>query len=490
LRSVPKWYHRARGERREEFPRRHVALEYDRGGGASLIPRVTIVLTAILSFGIGAPGALAAVSRGSDSASIGIGIGNNGCEVDQTRSRDPFLLFKPTPLVSSCTRQGNETTVSSSQRSQVVGAVDDVTGVTSQGDVSAFMASGDHGSTPEVSASGALNITFNVTGPPVPYHLSGQLDTSSRNPGTIGCTRVDWAGATPQAGSPPGQCGGGADSENNHFDLHGIVQPGAQQLSVTESASGAGVQNVTDNAKASWDLTLAFCTITVSLPNDTTDGTPGDDVICGTPGNDTINGNGGDDTIFGGGGDDVIEGNAGDDTIEGGDGRDELSGGRGDDTVDGGAEHDFIQGDEDADTITGGGSSDRLLGGEGPDQIDGGGGNEEGSGGSAGIDGGPGDDTLSGGTGADDIDGGDGLDAIFGDEGSDTLRGQDQIDCLVGGPDQDVLSGGNGNDELDSRDGARDEVHGNDGNVDKASADHRDAVDGVEAHVQSVSCHS
>ena len=71
------------------------------------------------------------------------------------------------------------------------------------------------------------------------------------------------------------------------------------------------------------------------MPDTTTYGTSGDDILSGGNGKDTIYGGDGDDIISGGNGIDNLFGDAGNDTLTGDNGADNLTGGADDDTLDG-----------------------------------------------------------------------------------------------------------------------------------------------------------
>ncbi|MGB3532905.1 MAG: calcium-binding protein [Microcoleaceae cyanobacterium] len=81
------------------------------------------------------------------------------------------------------------------------------------------------------------------------------------------------------------------------------------------------------------------------LPNQTIQGTEGNDLLEGTEDND------------------VILGGAGNDTLRGKQGNDELDGGDDQDLLLGGAGNDFLTGGNGSDLLIGGNGNDRLLGG-------------------------------------------------------------------------------------------------------------------------------
>ena len=71
------------------------------------------------------------------------------------------------------------------------------------------------------------------------------------------------------------------------------------------------------------------------MPDTTTYGTSGDDILSGGNGKDTIYGGDGNDTISGGNGIDNLFGEGGDDKLTGDNGADHMTGGADDDTLDG-----------------------------------------------------------------------------------------------------------------------------------------------------------
>ncbi len=133
------------------------------------------------------------------------------------------------------------------------------------------------------------------------------------------------------------------------------------------------------------------CTVN-GVPNQSCQGSDGNDVITGTIASDVI---------LGGGGNDKIRGGAGDDLLCGEGGYDALSGGRDNDTVVGDVGADSLKGDSGNDIVIGGDDDDRLIGGSGGDDVDGGFGNDK-------LVAGSGDDTLRGGDGVDQLKGGGG----------------------------------------------------------------------------------
>ncbi len=135
--------------------------------------------------------------------------------------------------------------------------------------------------------------------------------------------------------------------------------------------------------------------------DDTTFGTPCDDVILARPGVETVKGGAGDDTIIaapvaaaaecpsgcflgvgsqtfeGGPGNDIVFGQRGNDTLRGGEGNDQLFGGIGDDVLQGGPGNDLLAGGFGADYIDGEGGNDYVHGDGTVDKIhDTGGGND------------------------------------------------------------------------------------------------------------------
>lgn len=82
----------------------------------------------------------------------------------------------------------------------------------------------------------------------------------------------------------------------------------------------------------------------VTLEEDITEGSDGDDVIAGDDGVDIILGAEGDDSIRGGGDVDLILGEGGDDFLRGGQGDDAIIGGEGADTLEGASGDDLLDG--------------------------------------------------------------------------------------------------------------------------------------------------
>ncbi|MED5547589.1 MAG: hypothetical protein VYD90_20350 [Pseudomonadota bacterium] len=72
------------------------------------------------------------------------------------------------------------------------------------------------------------------------------------------------------------------------------------------------------------------------IPDETLDGTEGDDLISGGDADEEIYGYGGDDILYGRNGHDYLDGGDGDDYLFGGNGRDRLFGGTGNDILEGG----------------------------------------------------------------------------------------------------------------------------------------------------------
>lgn len=138
-------------------------------------------------------------------------------------------------------------------------------------------------------------------------------------------------------------------------------------------------------------------------------------------------------TINGTDGDDIINGTSGDDIINGGDGVDEINGGDGNDIINGGADQDFLFGDFGDDELFGDGGDDIINGGFGDDLIEGGDGDDQ-------LASDEGNNIFRGGLGNDTIsDGLFGNDQIFGGEGND------RIIVSVG---DDFVDGGAGDDEI------------------------------------------
>ncbi len=260
--------------------------------------------------------------------------------------------------------------------------------------------------------------------------------------------------------------------------------------------------------------------------DDTYGGSPADDLIYGYGGKDTLFGADGNDTIYGGfsnsvgNDDDSINGGYGSDSIFGANGNDSIdagndflynfvSGGDGNDTILGSFGSDFLEGDSQfnsnefgndfingysgADTVLGGLGDDTIFGGSDNDLIYGGSGinslygedgldtiysgsayeNGVGTGIVSGsIDGGMGDDDIYGDNKNDSINGGDGNDYILGGGGNDTIIGSAGNDTISGNNGNDSIEGGIGNDLLVG-DGGNDTILGNDGD---------DSIDGGDGN--------
>ncbi|MGJ8544954.1 MAG: calcium-binding protein [Sulfitobacter sp.] len=223
-------------------------------------------------------------------------------------------------------------------------------------------------------------------------------------------------------------------------------------------------------------------------PDQTLNGTAGDDVIAGGDGadvifgfegDDSLLGEEGDDSIVGGDGSDTLRGGYGDDTLIGGDGDDEIEGLYGNDVIDTGAGNDHVFGRDGDDLIYGREGDDHLIGSIGTDTVYGGDGNDTmaGSQGNDEIHGGDGNDLAfigvfedsdrifmdagndfvdgasagssfyaEGGTGNDTLNSGVGNDTLDGGAGNDLLNGGAGDDLLIGGGDVDIVTGGDGDD--------------------------------------------
>jgi Ca2+-binding RTX toxin-like protein len=315
-----------------------------------------------------------------------------------------------------------------------------MTGIDSEGTAGASFFDEDpaDGDAPDGSGLSEFSVSFEVTGDPVKFSLTGTISASASatnaecTEGTV--TSPD--GSTHTVSSPAG-CG---SPESANVGDTGELLPGSHSVSVQINAPASGPAS-DGTASAEYDIALRFCTIVIDQPNQTTEGTTGDDVICGTSGDDTINGLGGNDTIYGLGGADTLEGGDGDDHLFGDEGNEHrIYGGYGNDTIDGGPGND---GDiaSLANVVAGGGGNDDISGGPGDDTIFGRCGEDLGI--SAEVC--PADPPLLGETDQDDINGQDGKDSIHGDADLDDLAGGRDRDNLFGGPARDHIDGGPGN---------------------------------------------
>lgn len=165
----------------------------------------------------------------------------------------------------------------------------------------------------------------------------------------------DFVSASPQ--------GCGAPSSTS-FSQSGTLAPGFYSLETDVRADGTSQVSSDGFAAASYKLRLLLggfaCTIQITQPGQTTQGTSGDDVICGSSGEDTVFGLGGDDTIYGEGGADTIDGGSESDVLLGSDGADCL---------DGGSDKDNLTGDAGNDTLLAkDGTKDEVKGGPSPDK--------------------------------------------------------------------------------------------------------------------------
>jgi len=162
------------------------------------------------------------------------------------------------------------------------------------------------------------------------------------------------------AASPQG-CGAPSTMSVNQS---GTLAPGFYSMETNVRADGTSETRSDGFASGSYQVRLLLddfaCTIQITQPGQTTQGTSGDDVICGSSGGDTIFGLGGDDTIYGEGGSD---------TINGGSGRDGLLGATGADCLDGGADKDDLKGEDGDDKLFAkDGTKDNVNGGPSGDK--------------------------------------------------------------------------------------------------------------------------
>ncbi|MGI9019209.1 MAG: calcium-binding protein [Solirubrobacterales bacterium] len=160
--------------------------------------------------------------------------------------------------------------------------------------------------------------------------------------------------------SPQG-CGAPATMS---FNQSGTLAPGFYSMGTNVRADGTSQVNPNGFASGSYEFRLLLdefaCTIQITQPGQTTQGTSGNDVICGSSG---------DDTVFGLEGNDTIYGEGGSDTIDGGSGRDGLLGADGADCLDGGADKDVLKGEAGDDKLLAkDGTRDEVKGGPSPDK--------------------------------------------------------------------------------------------------------------------------
>ncbi len=213
---------------------------------------------------------------------------------------------------------------------------------------------------------GTLDVDFDVDSL-VAYSVLGSMQASG-DPNAA-CSSVEVLlrapGVEPNifefvAASPQG-CGAPA---SKGFSQSGTLAPDRYSLETRVRADGTSQTNSNGFASGKYEFRLLLdefaCTIQITQPGQTTQGTSGDDVICGSSGDDTIFGLDGDDTIYG-------EGGA--DTIDGGDGRDGLLGADGADCLDGGADKDDLKGEAGNDTLLAKDlTKDEVKGGPSPDR--------------------------------------------------------------------------------------------------------------------------
>jgi len=384
---------------------------------------------------------------------------------------------------------GRSASAAASQDTTVDSSDPNVTSVDTSGEVSASWFDDDagDGDDPAGESTSEFTVTFEVSGEPAVFSLTGSI-AASADAANADCTTVivtSPTGAIFSVGAPEG-CG----SPGLSVQDEGELAVGTHVFSVVASAVAANPSATGGGAEASFglNLRLGVCTVTGTEGDDQLVGDAAvGDIMCGLGGDDDLKGLGGNDTIFGGPGGDTVEGGAGNDVISGEGGADVLRGGNG---------ADVINGDEGGDTIDGGLGNDIPAGGNGEDLIVGddlvdcaeatsapGLNDDE-------IFGGSGHDIIWGCQGADKIhgeggddftDGNQGDDVLLGDQGSDKLRGRAGADTLTGGTRKDVLVGGSGNDALFARDGVLDVVRGGGGSNDEAQVDEDlDEVTGVE----------
>jgi Ca2+-binding RTX toxin-like protein len=287
-----------------------------------------------------------------------------------------------------------------------------------------------------------------------------------------------------------------ADYSGSEFEGRHVYESGPAVVSLD------GVAN--DGAPGEFDNIMPDVEdLTGGLDDDILVGNDADNRIDGREGNDQVSGLGGVDVLLGG------ESDLGRDRLDGGRGADQLDGGPGDDRLFGGDEDDSLDGDSGSDALDGGGGNDLVQGGPGSDtSVFGGAGADEvygankgsqvGGDGADSLGGGEGNDQLFGGPANDTLDGGFGSDALGGGEGDDTalytrtapvkvtldeanndgeageqddiaqdieaVRGGSNQDDLFGNAAANTLEGGEGDDYIDGGPGARDQLHGDQGN--------------------------
>jgi Ca2+-binding RTX toxin-like protein len=407
------------------------------------------------------------------------------------------------------------------QTTEIIRSNLSVIGLDSSADVEAKFVDPQPGdsSVPRAAGDSFLEVDFEVTGAPIRYSLTGDINVSATSTNPCTDLLVVFPAGTSHRAAAPASCG---EPASKHLEQIGELAPGTHTLTVnlTAPAEAASAGASSGTASGGYDISLRFCTITIDQPGLTTEGTSGDDVICGTSGSDTIFGRGGNDTIFGLDGVDTLEGGSGDDVLDGGSGDDVgIYGDDGNDTIDAGPGNDGGTVDEPADWIAGGPGDDQIDGGSGNDRLVGrcaevrapaaicpenppvpgefdddnlvGGLGDDtlfADGGTNLLIGGPGEDfafadgpepnTMLLGADRDTAFGGSGSDEIDGGAGIDHLSGEGSADCLIGGTKADGLNGGGGNDKLLAKDGVRDTVRGGAGS-DKGRFDGQDNVSSV-----------
>jgi Ca2+-binding RTX toxin-like protein len=393
--------------------------------------------------------------------------GGGGSEVRDRSGRIGFSEFLRTVSArDSNSDSGRAGRGDAFQDTEILSAGDEELGVDSQGTASGSFTDPTPGDETQPVGSGRseLIVDFDVVGDPVKFSLTGELNASG-SPTNSQCSNVRLVSPSGLNTDTVGACdGSAAEVEINEI---GELQPGTHRLSVEMYTPAFNPLASGGTAVADYDIKLRFCTITVAAPDQETDGTAGDDVICGTPGDDTIFGLGGKDRIFGLTGADILDGGAAADSIDGGDGDDlRIYGGTGNDTIDAGPGNDG-PGAPQADLVVAGGpGDDQIDGGTGNDQIFGRCGEE--------VFGDPSDICLAdpvepGENDDDNLTGDRGNDVIFGDAGINFIRvgaGNDSAaagdlgDTLIMGAGADSALGGVGDDQIEGGAGDDDTVLG------------------------------
>lgn len=210
---------------------------------------------------------------------------------------------------------------------------------------------------------GNMSVGFTVESL-VDYSILGSMRVSGKPNSECSEVRVTLEGSESVfVGRVAAPSGCGAESSMG-FSQSGTLAPGGYTVSAGIRADATSETRSSTFASGSYKFRLLLdelaCTVQITEPGETTQGTAGDDVICGTPGNDTIDGLGGDDTIYGEGGSDTIDGGPGPDAILGNDGEDCLLGGDGQDNLKGeGGDDKFIANEGTKDVVNGGPAPDK-----------------------------------------------------------------------------------------------------------------------------------